>query len=319
MAGFDVSTCKWVMWGAKGLPYNSFRHIHESFFRVLKYLGKETYWFDEGEDISEIDFENTLFITQNCIYHGVPRRKDCFYVVHNMAYPSVVGATDSCKPYFEGLKSLGYNIHRLINKYSSDVKEIGPQIFFEESQRTISFRWGTDLLPREIEANKPLKAFNSEGRVFNYVGSLDDLKISNITNFVKACKENSVEYHQYGGYSGGPIISIEEHIRLIKESYMAPAFQSLDQIETGYVPCRLFKNISYGQFGITHSKCANQMFGGKLIYNEDAYKLFYEARERLQSMLVQELWSLMDEVAKNHTYLNKIAAIEQAVHTLENK
>jgi hypothetical protein len=315
---FNIDTCKWVMWGAKR-PYNSFGHIHESLLRVLKFLEKEAYWLERDDDTSGIDFENTLFMTQNCVYPGVPKRKDCFYVVHNMRYPSVVGATDHCGPYFDGLKSLGYNVHRLVNNYSRDVKEIGPQIFFEADSRTISFRWGTDLLPHEIEANKPLKAFNSESRVFNYVGSLDDAKVRDINNFVRACKENEIEYHQYGGFSGGPIISIQDHVRLIKESYLTPAFQATGEIEQGWISDRLIKNISYGQMGLTCSKFVNEFFNNRLIFNTDAYQLFYDAKERLPSMPVKELHGLMDEIAKTHTYLNKIRAIEHAVRTLENR
>ncbi len=100
---------------------------------------------------------------------------------------------------------------------------------------------------------------------------------------------------------------------------MAPAFQGLDQVRTGYVSCRLFKAISAGQFPLTHSLFANRVFDNKLICNEDTYQLFYEARDRLQSLRLEELHDLMDEVAKYHTYLPKIAAIETAVRTLENK
>ncbi len=305
------------MWGAKR-PYNSFGHIHESLLRILKSLGKEAYWVEKDDDVSGIDFENTLFMTQNCVYPGVPQRKDCFYVVHNMQYPSVEGATDHCGPYFEGLKSLGYNVHRLVNKYSRNVEEIGPQIFFEADSRTISFRWGTDLLPHEIDANKPVKAFNSESRVFNYVGSLDDEKARNINRFAVACKENGIEYCQYGGFSGGPILSIVDHVRLIKESYLTPAFHATGEIEQGWISDRLIKNISYGQMGLTCSKYVNEFFNNRLVFNTDAYQLFYDAKERLSNMPVKELHDLMDIIAKNHTYLNAITGIEQAVRALEN-
>ncbi len=70
---------------------------------------------------------------------------------------------------------------------------------------------------------------------------------------------------------------------------------------------------------MTHSKFANELFGGKLIYNEDGYQLFFEARERLECVRVEELHALMDIVARDHTYLNKISAIITAVRTLENR
>jgi len=307
--GFDINTCKWVIWGAKN-SYNTFGHIHEAFLRALFYLGKDACWLDNGDDFSQVDFSNTLFITMNCVLSGMPRRKDCFYVVHN-----ILG--DPRLSYLDGLKMLAYGVHISTNKYSSDAIELTLDAFFEPAARSLQFRWGTDLLPHEIEANKPAQSFNKESRVFNYVGTVDGMKSGSIGDFAMACRENGIEYNHYGyGEKNGPI-SVEEHIRRIQESYMAPAFQGLDQVEQGYVSCRLFKNISYGQFGITHSKFANDLFGGRLIYNPDAYRLFYEARERLQNMPVKELHDLMDEVAKNHTYLNKIDAITKAVRILE--
>jgi hypothetical protein len=309
MSAFNIDTCKWVMWGAKD-GNDTFGHIHEAYLRALKFLGKEAYYLDRSDDISCIDFSNTLFLSMNCVIQGMPQRKDCFYVIHN-------ASGDPCLPFFDGLKLLPYAVHVISNRYSDSVKEIGPDIFFDETSRVLMFYWGTDLLPHEIEANKPLRVFNSDSRVYNNIGSVDGKKWPAIEGFVRACRENGIDYQNYGGYNGGRVVSIDEHIQLIKDSYIAPAFQGADQVAQGYMSCRIFKNISYGQMPPIHSAYANQVFGGRLIFNTDTYKLFYEARERLQSMPLAELHSLMDEVAQKHTYLNKIAAIVHAVKTLE--
>lgn len=307
--GFDISTCRWVIWGAKdGL--NTFRHIHEAFLRALKYLGKEVYYFDRSDNISGLDFSNTCFLSMNCVVKGMPQRKDCFYVVHN-------AMGDPCLSYFDGLKLLPYGVHVISNQYNYNVEEIGPDIYFDRDSRCLVFYWGTDLLPYEIEANKPTRVFNKDSREFNNIGSLDEMKRPAIEGFVKACKENGIDYHNYGGYNGGEIVSVEKHIRLIKRSYMAPAFQGADQVAQGYISCRILKNISYGQMGIVHSAYANQVFGGRLIFNTDTYQLFYQAKEYLESMPLVELHSLMDEVAEKHTYLNKLRGIEYAVRSLE--
>jgi hypothetical protein len=309
--GFDLQTAKWVIWGAKdGL--NTFGHVHNAFLRALKFLGKEVYYLDRSDDISRMDFSNTLFLSMNCVVKGMPQRKDCFYVVHN-------AMGDPCQEYFKGLKLLPYGVHIISNRYGYDVEEIGPDIYFDQANRSLVFYWGTDILPHEIEANKPTRVFNSESKVFNNIGSLDDMKRPGIEGFVRACRENGIAYHNYGGYNGGEVVSVEKHIKLIRDSYMAPAFQGADQVAQGYMSCRIFKNISYGQPGIVHSAYANQVFGGKLIFNTDSYKLFYEARERLQSMPLTELHAQQDFVAKFHTYLNKIAGIEYAVRALENE
>jgi hypothetical protein len=309
--GFDLSTAKWVIWGAKD-GINTFGHVHNAFLRALKFLGKEAYYLDRSDDISGMDFSNTLFLSMNCVVKGMPQRKDCFYVVHN-------AMGDPCLPYFEGLKLLPYGVHVISNRYGYDVEEIGPDIYFDREHRSLVFYWGTDLLPHEIEVNKPDRVFNKDSREFNNIGSLDDMKRPAIEGFVRACRENGIEYHNYGGYNGGEIVSVEKHIRLIKRSYMAPAFQGADQAAQGYMSCRIFKNISYGQPGIIHSAYANQVFGGKLICNADTYALFYEAREQLQSMPLAELHAQMDFVAKSHTYLNKLAGIEYAVRALEGQ
>jgi len=111
---------------------------------------------------------------------------------------------------------------------------------------------------------------------------------------------------------------VEENVRLIQESYIAPAINIPYQTEVGYIPCRIFKNISYGQFGVTNSSAVYDFFKGRVIYNSDPYRLFYDARERLPEVPLSLLHSLMDEVAKKHTYLNKIDALMKSARRMES-
>jgi len=236
-----------------------------------------------------------------------------------MAFPSVPGANDTPTPYFVGLKALGYGVHIGTNRYSSSVIEVGPNIWFEPTCPSLFLTWGTDLLPHEIEANKPSRVLNSDSKVWNFIGTVDSTKKWAINEFGRAAKENGIETNMYGGF-GGTTVSDEQNQKLIKDSYLAPAFQEKGQNDTGYLCCRLFKNISYGQYGITQSRFANELFNGRLIYNPDnAYNLFYESKERLSSMSVSELHSLMDEVAAKHTYVNKVNGLIAAIKYLESR
>jgi hypothetical protein len=308
---FDINTCKWIIWGARR-PFNTFGYIHSAFERALQFMGKNVQWLEYDDDISQIDFSNTLFLSMNTVIRGMPRRQDCFYVIHN-----IFG--DKNQRYFDDLKMLGTGVHITPNVYSKNVQVLGSDIYFESDNRSLQMRWGTDLLPHEIEANKPTKAFNSDSLLVNYIGTVDHQKMPSITRFAETCRQNGRIFNTYGGFNGGPQVTIDQHVRLIQNSYMAPALQGQDQVDTGYVSCRLFKNISAGQFGITQSKYANELFGGKLIFNENPVDLYYDARERLQSMDVKELHDLMDVVKRDHTYINKILAIETAIRTLENR
>lgn len=310
---FDINTCQWVMWGAKR-PYNTFGHIHEAFLRALLHLGKRAVWLDDGDDLSQLDMGNTLFLSMNCVINGLPLNKECYYFIHN--------GTD-VQSWFDGFKYVNYGVHISTNRYG-ETPQIGPEIWFDAASRSMSFRWGTDLLPHEIEANKPTTAFNSTSKVINYVGTIDPSNKEIIGRFRQAAEEAGLSFNGYGGcYAGheghNAVVSVEDNVRLIQASYLAPTLQRMDQVNSGYVPCRLFKNISYGQFGITHSKFANELFGNKLIYNPDIYQLFHDAVARMANTPVSELHALMDEVATKHTYLNKVQGIETAVRILENK
>jgi hypothetical protein len=298
---FDINTCKWVIWGAKR-PYNTFGHIHDAYLRALKFMGKDVIWMEKGDDLSTIDFHNTLFMAVADYMSGLPLVKGgCFYVIHN-----ALGTPFA--EYFKDVKVLHYGLYVSINKGMSGV-EIAPDMFFDASKPSLVFRWGTDLLPHEIEANKPTTAFNRASSVINFIGTVYG---NTLNSFARAAANVGKKFLRYGDG-----VSIEDNVRLTKESYMAPAIQQPYQVDIGYVPCRLFKNISYGQFGITNSPMSNEFFGGRLIFNTDTYRLFYDAKERLESMKVEELHSLMDEVAAKHTYLNKLDGIIKAVSLVE--
>lgn len=310
---FDIDTCKWIIWGAtERSGYNTFSHIHEAFYRALKYLNKDVLWLDYNDDLSQIDFTNSLFLSMNTVVGGMPRRRDSYYVIHN-----IFG--DRNQSYFDGLKMLGYGVHITRNVYSKNVEILGKDIYFEPDNRSLQMRWGTDLLPHEIEANKPASVHNIESSVINYIGTVDPQKQDPINDFTRACRENGIEFRTHGGFNHTEHPSVEEHVSLIKQSYMAPAFQGLDQVRTGYISCRLFKNISAGQFGVTHSSYANTLFENKLIYSPDGYELFYHAKAALQHITLKDLHDLMDIVATDHTYIPKIRAIEHSIRTLENR
>jgi hypothetical protein len=275
-------------------------------------MGKDVLWLEHDERFSELDFSNTLFLSMNTVIQDLPRRDDCFYVVHNIR-------GDENESYFDGLPLLATGVHITPNVYSKNVEILGSDIYFEPDDRVLQMRWGADLLPHEIEANKPTRVFNSDSREINYIGTVDPLKEIAMGGFIRACLENGISFNTYGGFNKQEHVSVQEHVQLVKKSYMAPAFQGMDQVQTGYVSCRLFKAISAGQYGVTHSAYANALFGNKLIYEPDGYRLFYHARERLQDIKLEELHALMDDVAANHTYLNKVRAIEHAVRTLESR
>ena len=77
------------------------------------------------------------------------------------------------------------------------------------------------------------------------------------------------------------------------------------------LPCRLFKAISYGLDGLTTNSLAYEFFDHNVIYNPDAYMLYYEAEDRKEEV-ERKKW-LFNFVCEKHTYINNINAIMKMI------
>ena len=173
--------------------------------------------------------------------------------------------------------------------------------------------WATDLLPHEIDHIKRTKSADKKKNVIHFVGTISGTAHGNedcMIPFLKACNENGVRLIKHSIYDGDlRLTGRDDHIRFIQESDFAPIIVGPWQKEVGYLPCRAFKNVSYGQYPVTNSAEIHELFMKKAIYNEDTYRLFYDAQETLSRDLSVPLLELMDFVRDHHTYLNRIEHI----------
>ena len=313
----DTKTCKFVVWGFKN-SYDTFRHIHEAWYRALKYkfYDRSVLWLDGDDDISQFDFSNTLFLTMNMVdLSKMPKRKDCFYVIHNTDERVAAAFGGDLSQY----SVMNYGLYTSTTKLTSEV-EIGMETYFSSQLHApyscTILRWGTDLFPHEIMANKPTEIYNRESKEVNFVGTVYE----NVHGpFRKACLEKGINFNSFGGFTGQAPVSIEENQWLVRASHMAPAIGDKYHSKVGYIPCRTYKNISYGCMPLTNNPYAQEFFKGRLIFNEDTYQLFYDARKRLPEIELGVLHELMDEVAANHTYLTKIDSLLTGVNMTQEQ
>jgi hypothetical protein len=302
-SGQLIKVKKVVIWG---YPKDTHTHsyIHEAFYKAFSYLGYDTYWFNNKTDVSNFDFSNTLFLTSGddeCL--KIPIRKDGLYILHNCPKDIFCTVLDRVV----NIQVLTDPVYALegtqkINEYTIVA---GTAIYQP---------WATDLLPCEID----LGWANIERKnTVNYVGSVldggyNDVR-SQLIGFSEGCRKDGIEVHAYGGYTPGAdigylkrhsnFVTNERHIELIKESIYAPQLCSSSQNKMGYIPCRIFKNISYGHVGLTNSKAVNRVFNEALIYDEDTYALYYKAKEKVSPKKAVELMKIVKD---KHTYINRI-------------
>ena len=294
-----MSFKKVIIWGHK-LHSHTHSYIHNGFYIGFKHLGYDTYWYDNSDNIDGVDFSGSLFLTEGQVDSKIPLRNDCYYILHNVderKYQTSV---------------VDRNKVLIIQVYTKDCTKRGdPEIkpFFHYSKsknqntyNVLYFPWATDLLSHEIESNiQNIETLITEERVC-FVG----FGTSSLKPVEKFCSKHDLEFMLCGGFSNN--VDTETNQAYISQSLMAPAIQSEWQVQNGYIPCRIFKNISYGKMGLTNSETVYRLFDRKIIYHSDTSTCMELGLnfERNDVDKTQKIIDLMNIVKEHHTYVNRI-------------
>jgi len=308
---------KVVIWGHK-LHSHTHSYIHNAYKIAFEHLGYNTMWYDENDNITNIDFSNTLFITEHQVDNNIPKRLDCLYIVHNIDLWNYTSLTlDNIIDLRLAYPNAERDVKtKLTESYFSFTPE---QHSFYAKKGYLSFYtlWGTDLLPFEIEENIQSidTIIEKRSNVFHFVGSLNHLW-NHIFDIMS--NEFKLKINHYGGvwYNKKPL-STKENMQIMQESAIAPAFQSDEQLNNQYVPCRIFKNISYGRMGITNNAIVQKLFDNKLIYSHDIRKCIQEGiifESESTNYKKNKIVELMKIVKDNHTYVSRVQDIQKFIN-----
>jgi hypothetical protein len=317
--GFD----KVIIWGHK-LHSHTHSYIHEGFYRAFKHMGYDTYWFDDKDDIRYFNFDNALFITEHQVDKRIPLLNNCFYIIHSIAEGNRAINEHKYRSLLEAKRCISLNVYRT-DLVPANAQKITDYHYCTPDEKAIYMPWATDLLPHEIDAIKKQLPFKNKRNIVYYIGTVDDGTRPEVNPFIQACEQNGVSFVHLGGYGDGRVamekvkINTEKNIEHIQASCMAPALCRAFQCKTSYIPCRIFKNISYGQFGVTNSKAVYELFGKKIIYNPDTYQLFFDAQKQLPQVTLKQQYELMDFVRDKHTYVNRINTLLDFFHLVRTQ
>lgn len=281
---------KIFIWGHK-LHEHTHSYIHSSYYKAFEYLGHEVYWIDRRDDLSQFDFSDSIFFTENSVKDGMPLRKDCKYITHHIDTNYFL---KNDIPYKNVIKLGNYlpslEIHEKVDHLA----------YWDKSTRTLYQCWGTDLLPEEIDENNP-GYFDPSRKDIHYVGMLYEQgpwwaqEIANI-----AMRKNNVQLNIYTQNA-----SDEENRNLIRESFICPDFRSDWHLQCGYIPCRIFKNISYGRIVGTNSPFIKRAFGDYVSFGGTPETLY----DNLLKSEIDKNIDIKDAmifVKENHTFINRI-------------
>lgn len=289
-----------VVWGH---PLHSHTHsyIHNAFIRGFDYLRYKWYWLDDKKPFESYGItlpEKCLYITEGQVDKNIKLNPNSYYLLHNC----------NMEKYYKVIPKnhiLTLQVYTL-NCEASSFPLKGNR-FIRYDGNTIYMPWATDLHPHEIDNNiaKLEQIHRNTKNICHFIGMYIDDPWKNCK---ETCQENNIQFAYVGGFSNNNV-SIEENVRRVQEALIAPAFQSSWQVEHGYIPCRIFKNISYGKMGITNSSTVQEFFNGKLIYDSDVKIATKKAIENATSPDFDLLKELMIDIRDNHTYINRIKDI----------
>lgn len=293
---------KFVIWG---YPLHSHTHsyIHYGFFKALKSLGYDVRWFDDI--IVNEDFENCIFITESNCKKNIPIIKSSKYFIHNFC-----GG-------FEKQSLIEHdNVYNLLvyheeYNFPNNLQSLDDYSWYDPETKNIMIMWGTDLLPEEIDNTQPVLYDKSKSDV-NFIGTIQG---ENSVKFAHICADHGKNFYNCGGYTGSPQSEINQFydnknsIDTLRNSYLSFDIRESQHLRNGYVPCRVFKNISYGMWTGTNSTKIKKFFNGHLTVESNLNILYDYLVKEHSDCGKDKIRSAMNYIKENHTYLNRINSI----------
>ena len=302
-----------VIWGLKH-KYHTHRHIHQAFYKNAKKLGYTTIWLEDEKKNAGFISPGDLIISADPIgkmvsekftfeEYNIPIRNDVYYCLHNFK-PVFIDKVPKDRCVF-------LQVYNTIVNTIPHIEKWGPVTYFDPASKTLYQPWGTDLLSTEFR--QPV--FNANKFVF-WIGSIwDDAlnrgNLHEISELKNTLKKHNLKFLQLR------FIPDFLNIFFIRRSRIAPAIAGRFQTEVDYLPCRMFKNISYGQLGITNIQKFKDILGDSFIGGDTIDEIIHKALS-LSKTEYFDIIKKQQEIIKSYTYENALNNILKTLHQYEN-
>ena len=319
---------KIVIWG---YPLHSHTHsyIHAAFYKAFTHMGYETYWFHDGDYPKDFDWNDCVFWTEGFADKNIPLNKTSTYFVHVCPNPRRyidAGVKKFIDVRYNHLWHKDHCYEYTLDK--SKVEKVGPCCYYQKAtDRRVQVlndyhgywiddydkfyvTWATNILPEEFDFTDI--NFPRENKIY-FSGNVSPSgrceNASKFAPFIDECKKNGVEWIQNDPFNNP--LSEEEVISRTKKSILGVDIRGPEHIRNGYVPCRVFKSMSWGHLGTTNSPEVYKELEGHCILQEDTRQLFHDAMAKKDDLKFIE--EGMKYVQEYHTYINRVNTIMSLV------
>ena len=292
-----------VIWGLKGV-YNSFTYIWNAYYNAFRRCngGEDTYWVADVAGNAAVIVPNTLIMVWEGACRNLPIRDDCFYITH--------GEVPEFKDIKHRLCLMSYQTMRYPQEGLIKLEEA---CYFYKPWNMLYQPWGTNLEPLEFQ--EPI--FNNKSEVVNWVGSVwsdsaDPLggNAKAIVSLVFALTKHKLKFIQKTG------TSFEDNTKFVRESRIAPAVAGERHVLENYLPCRFFKNVSYGQLGFSNIDHFQVVYKDCVVVDSNIEKLVDKVMNIKETEYI-ELVKAQQEITKKYTYKASIKRILNCIDMIE--
>ena len=95
----------------------------------------------------------------------------------------------------------------------------------------------------------------------------------------------------------------------MKSSYLNFDLRPQVHLNNGYVPCRIFKSLSYGSWIGTNSEKILNFFDGRITANSDLNELYLKTEEDSKNASIETLIDNRNYIKQHHTYINRVNSL----------
>ena len=246
-----------VVWGFRH-KYDTFRYIHAGFAAAGHRLGWQVDWVDDELKNQKVVKPKSLVISMNLCQSFLPVVSGARYVVHNNERNDVSEKIAS---------GFGINLQTWTFNCPGDQMNGQEAIRYNSPTRTLFEAWGTSI--PQSQWSPPNVSTN---RYMFWVGSIWDNALSQgnrpvIADLVSALRVVGVRFWHL--WRTPEAI----HRTLIRKSGLRPAVVGNWQAENGYIPCRAFKNLSFGALPITNNRAVQVALGPSIPFSSNMHTL----------------------------------------------
>jgi hypothetical protein len=292
-----------VVWGLHDV-YHSHRYVYEAYFRAFSdAFGTGTFWVNDTESSVSLINPNALIFAWAGACEHLPLRNDCFYVYHGQLF-HIPEIDLENKLYLMAYQNLPND---------PDFIKFDECCYYNEPYQVLYQPWGTNL--KSDEFYEPICNINSN--IVNWVGSIwmdnkDPLggNIKAIDDLKLALKRHNIDFAQKIK------VSNEDNASFVRASRIAPAIAGERHVCDNCLPCRMFKNISYGQLGFSNVEHFNHVYKDCNIYDSNIESLVDKVMGLTESQYIGVIKE-QQEITKRYTYDENVKRILSAIDIIK--